>query len=207
MKENVRFETVRMVTTAILAAIIILMAFTPIGYLKTAGLEITFIQIPVTLGAILLGPTAGLILGAVFGISSFIQCFGMSPFGAELLQINPFFTLIVCLVPRMLMGWLTGVIFKGISKLEKSKNQTVSNIVASVASPLMNTIFFMSGIVLFFYNTDYIQSIATALGSDNFFIFILLFVGINGLVEAIACMLITPALAISLKKITAKMKL
>lgn len=71
---------------AILIAIILVMAFTPLGYLKTAGLEITFIQVPVIVGAILMGPTAGAILGGVFGLTSFIQCFGLSAFGAALLE-------------------------------------------------------------------------------------------------------------------------
>lgn len=50
---------------ALLVAIILLMAFTPIGYIKTAGLEITLIVVPVAVGAVTLGPTAGAILGVL----------------------------------------------------------------------------------------------------------------------------------------------
>ena len=70
----------KLVQLGLLTAIVILMAFTPLGYLRTAGLEITFIMIPVIVGAILLGPGAGALLGGVFGLTSFVQCFGMSPF-------------------------------------------------------------------------------------------------------------------------------
>lgn len=101
---------------ALLVAIILLMAFTPIGYIKTAGLEITLIVVPVAVGAVTLGPTAGAILGGVFGITSFIQCFGMSQFGALLLGINPFLTFLVCVPTRILMGWLTGLIYHGLRK-------------------------------------------------------------------------------------------
>ena len=87
MNKN-KFSTKYLVEMALLVAIILLMAFTPIGYIKTAGLEITLIVVPVAVGAVTLGPTAGAILGGVFGITSFIQCFGMSQFGALLLGIN-----------------------------------------------------------------------------------------------------------------------
>ena len=104
-------RTVKLVEMALLVAIILILAFTPLGYIKTLGLEITLIVVPVTIGAIILGPLGGAVLGAVFGITSFIQCFGMSPFGAVLLGINPFGTFVVCVVSRILMGWLTGLIY------------------------------------------------------------------------------------------------
>lgn len=77
-------------TTGMMIAIILLMSFTPLGYLRTAGLEVSLITIPVAIGAMIIGPKAGLLLGTVFGLTSFYQCFGMSPFGAALLGINPF---------------------------------------------------------------------------------------------------------------------
>lgn len=91
-----KFSTKYLVEMALLVAIILIMAFTPIGYIRTAGLEITLIVVPVAVGAVTLGPAAGAILGGVFGVTSFIQCFGMSPFGAALLGINGFLTFLVC---------------------------------------------------------------------------------------------------------------
>lgn len=98
-----KFSTKYLVEMALLVAIILIMAFTPIGYIRTAGLEITLIVVPVAVGAVTLGPAAGAILGGVFGITSFIQCFGMSPFGAALLGINGFLTFLVC-VPTYFDG-------------------------------------------------------------------------------------------------------
>jgi len=149
-------RTLWMVQTAILTAIIIIMSFTPLGYLKTAGLEITFIMIPVAVGAILLGPKTGAFLGTVFGITSFIQCFGFSAFGAILLQINPFYTFIVTMVPRILMGWLVGVIFQALHKIDKTK--IISFAVASLSGAVINTVLFIAGLFLLFGNTDYIRS-------------------------------------------------
>lgn len=186
-----------MVETALLSAIVVVMAFTPLGYLKTAGLEITFIMIPVVVGAVVAGPAAGAILGGVFGITSFIQCFGTSAFGAMLLSINPVFTFIVCIPTRILAGFLAGVIAKAISKGGKKKTAATA---ASLAGPLLNTLFFMSSLVLFFGRTDYITGIMTQLGANNVFMFIILFVGIQGLVEAGVCFVAGSAVSIALQK-------
>ena len=67
-------KTVRLVELALLTAIIAVMTFTPIGYLKLGPLELTLIVVPVIIGAVTLGPAAGAFLGLVFGASSFIQC-------------------------------------------------------------------------------------------------------------------------------------
>ena len=74
-------RTRTLTTLGILTAIILVMTFTPLGYIKTMGLEITLLHIPVILGAALTGPAGGMVLGAVFGFTSFFQCFGLSTFG------------------------------------------------------------------------------------------------------------------------------
>ena len=88
-------RTRTLTTLGILTAIILVMTFTPLGYIKTMGLEITLLHIPVILGAALTGPAGGMVLGAVFGFTSFFQCFGLSTFGTTLFSINPAGTFIV----------------------------------------------------------------------------------------------------------------
>lgn len=193
MKTNSNEKTTRLVQIALLVAIILILAFTPLGYIKTLGLEITLIVIPVTIGAIILGPVGGAILGGVFGITSFIQCFGMNVFGATLLSINPLGTFIVTIIPRILMGWLTGLIFVALRKTNMNKNVAIA--LANLTGPLLNTIFFMSGLILFFYQTDYIQSFVEYYGTNNILSFVIAFVGINGLVEATACVVIGTAIS------------
>ena len=170
----------------------------PRSDIRTAGLEITLIVVPVAVGAVTLGPAAGAILGGVFGVTSFIQCFGMSPFGAALLGINGFLTFLVCVPTRILMGWLTGLIYKGLrkTKLPSGASVTISNL----CCPLLNTTFFMGMLVIGFYNTEYIQSFVSALGAKNALLFILAFVGVNGLVEAIVCFVVGTAISAALKK-------
>ncbi len=175
-------KTLRLVQLALFTAIILLMAFTPIGYIKTGGLSITLLVLPVAVGAITLGPVSGAILGGIFGLTSFIQCFGLDPFGTTLLSIDPAKTFILCFVPRILMGWLTGLIFLAVKKM--AKNSNISYIVGSLAGPLLNTIFFMPTFVWFFYDTDYVQGFATQLNVSNAFAFVVAFVGLNGLIEA-----------------------
>lgn len=165
---------------SILSAITVIVAFIP---LKTLGLEITFTMIPVAVGAILYGPSGGAILGGVFGLVSFLQCLGCSPFGAALLAINPFYTFIVCVPTRILAGFLAGVIYTLLKK--GLKRDAPALLVSSLAAPVFNTLFFMSSLTLLFYKTDYLQSYVNALGAANPITFILMFVGINGLVEIV----------------------
>ena len=176
--------TLYLVQMALLVAIIVLMAFTPIGYIKTAGLEITLIVVPVAVGAVLLGPAGGAVLGGVFGITSFIQCFGTSGFGATLLSINPIATFVVCVPTRILAGWVAGLVFAAMRKSESKKVKELAYYVANLACPLCNTLFFMTTLCVCFFHTDYIQGFA---GGANVFAFVLAFVGINGLIEAATC--------------------
>lgn len=175
-------KTIKMAQMAILIAIVLIMAFTPLGYLKTAGLEISLITIPVAIGAMVIGPGAGAVLGAVFGLTSFYQCFGMSPFGAVLLGINPLYTFLVCVPTRILMGYLAGVLFKVFIKADKTN--TVCYFVGGFMTAFLNTLFFMGTLILFFWNTEYIQSLNAA--GANALMFVVAFVGINGVVEWIA---------------------
>ena len=84
-----KVSTRKLTLTALFSAIVIILAFMPI---KTLGLEITLTMIPIAIGAALYGPAVGAILGGVFGVVSFLQCLGYSPFGATLFGINPYLT-------------------------------------------------------------------------------------------------------------------
>lgn len=213
-------NTKTIVVYGLLTAIIILMAFTPLGYLKTPGLEITFITIPVIVGAVILGPAAGAVLGGIFGLTSFAQAFGMSAFGVELMSINPIFTFIVCMVPRILMGWCCGLIFKAFKNKErmlpyftvfkdkertqphsyafKNKDRILPYFIASVSGALLNTLFFMTALLALFGNCEYIKNMQ---GGNNIIVFAALFVGINGVVEAIVAAIAGTAISRAVSKL------
>ncbi|MHB1454359.1 MAG: ECF transporter S component [Saccharofermentanales bacterium] len=186
--DAIRAKTLRLTQLAMLSAIIIVMAFTPLGYLKIGPLSITFLTIPVVLGAIFLGPIDGAILGAVFGATSFAQCFGLDFFGTTLLSINPVFTFILCFLPRMLIGIVSGYLQKGLEKVRA--NQAVSYALSALAGALTNTVFFVGFLLLFFGKTEYIQSFGS-----NLIAIIGVLVTTNSLVEAIACTVIVTILA------------
>ena len=193
--QNKKNKTRKLTQMALLTAIILLMAFTPLGYLRTGVVEITFIMIPVVVGAILMGPGAGAILGGVFGLTSFIQCFGMSALGAMLLQVNWFFTFVVCFVPRVLMGWLAGLIFKALYKVDKTR--LVSFAVASLSGAVLNTIFFVGSLGLLFYNT--VLGMASESGI-SVLAFLLSFVTLNSVLECAACLIVGTAISKALYK-------
>lgn len=193
MNNNTSPRTVKMVLLAILVAIMLILAFTPLGYLKVGIIEISFMMIPVAVGAIILGPLAGAILGGVFGTTSFIQALSISPFGVMLMSINPFYTFLLTMIPRILMGWLAGLIFQGLYKNGSTKK--ISYAISSLSAALLNTIFFMSLLIILFGNTDYIKGFQ---GDMSILPFVVAFVGINGLVEAIVTMILGGTISRSL---------
>ena len=154
-------------------------------------LNVTLMDIPVAIGAILLGPLAGMILGITFGLTSFIQ--PMSKMIATLMNISLIHTIIMCVVMRALMGLCCGWIFRALKKIDRTR--IVSYYVSALSAALLNTIFFMGYLVLVFYRTDYIQERVATLGAFNWFHFVILFVGLNGLLEAGATLLIGGSVA------------
>ncbi len=184
-------STKKLVLYALIIAIIILMAFTPLGYLKMPGVEITFLMIPVIIGAVVIGPSAGMVFGAVFGLTSFLQAVGImgaSQFGAALFSINPLYTFILCVVPRLLMGLFCGLIFR----LFKSRKSVGACCAASFSGAALNTIFFMATLMLLFGNSEYIQGLRGGVSVLKFFV---LFVGLNGLIEAIVATVVGTAVS------------
>ena len=175
-----------MVQLAVLIAIMLILAFTPLGYLRIGPLAISLMTIPVVIGAMILGPAGGAVLGLVFGLTSFYQCFAGDPFGAALVAMNPFFTFLVCIPTRTLMGWLSGVIFKALWKIDKTKTVT----------------YFVTTLMICFGHTDYLQSL-NATGA-NLFAFAVAFCGINGALEMpMSCVVgggVAKAVSVALKK-------
>ncbi len=181
-----RISSSKISITAILVAIIFLLALTPFGYIKTLGLSIQLITIPVAVGTCVFGANVGLVLGLAFGLSSFVQAFGLEPFGTMLFSINPVGTFIMCIIPRLLAGFLPGIVGKKIQSL------TIKSFVVPLLVAVLNTIFFMTLFVIFFWNTDFVQSLNSE--GKNIIAFVIAFVGINGVVEWVSTTLIGGAI-------------
>ena len=105
-RTNVRWLT----QLALLVAILLVLNYTPLGYLQIGPLSASLLTVPVAIGAMTMNPMAGAILGGVFGATSFIQAVeGKSAMGAALFQVSPAGTFVVCFVARVLMGLCTAL--------------------------------------------------------------------------------------------------
>lgn len=182
---------VRQITlTAILAAIVILMAFTPLGYLRVGVVSITFLVIPVVIGGMTLGPVRGAFLGAVFGATSFAQCFMGDLFGAALIAISPLATALACFIPRILIGVVAGLLFPLL--LKATKNNAVAFIGTAIAGTLTNTVLFV-GLVVGFFQRSYF-------GGLPFFSIFVSFFTFNVALELIVGVVVSAALSAVLNR-------
>lgn len=202
---NNKQKTQRLVLAAVFTALIIVMSLTPLGYLEVGFVSISFITIPVALGAILLGPVYGAYFGLLFGITSFIKCFTGDWLGGILVGINPVFTAVMCIIPRTLIGLLSGLIFAVIKKA--SKNDIGAFLTSSLSAPLINTLLFVGSMMLFFYNNPAFHTGLESLsitGYNNLLSLVWMMVGINGIIEFFVCGIISFALSKSLSKVLLK---
>lgn len=177
------FNTRQMVTLAMLGAILLIMSFTPLGYLNIGPLAISLNMIPVGIAAVTLGPTGGMVMGGLFGITSFLQCIGIggtSAMGLILFEINPILTFVQRFFPRLLAGLLSGFVYQGVQKLT---NSTLACFVTGFCAALLNTLLFMTSLILFFGSTEYLQGL---IGGRNIILFVCAFVGVNAVVEMFA---------------------
>ena len=196
MKNN-KFTTSQLTILGLMAGILFLMAYTPLGYLNIGPLAVTFNVIPVAICAVVLGPTGGAVAGAVFGLTSFLQAMGIggtSALGAALFQINPFLSAVQCFVPRILDGLLIGFIYRG---MRKKTNVYASCAVTGFFSAFLNTLFFMTALVVMFGNTEVIQNL---MGGRNVIIGCCMMVGVNAISEMVSSTIITAAVGTALSK-------
>lgn len=191
------FTTSQLVVLGLMTAILFLMAYTPLGYLNIGPLAITFNVIPVAVSAIVLGPAGGAFTGAIFGMTSFLQCIGIggtSAMGVILFEINPILAFIQRFVPRFLDGLLLGYIFQ---IARRFTHMSLACMITGFFSAFLNTALFMTALVVLFGNTSYMQEL---MGGKNVILFICGFVGINAIFEMIASTIITGAVGMALYK-------
>ena len=136
-------KTHELVLTALFAAIIVAMSFTPLGYIPLVAINATTLHIPVILGSIFLGPKRGAFLGGVFGVTSLLKstfvggslsAFVFSP--VQALTMLPHDTAgqavaialkstFIPVVPRIVIGIVPFFVFVGIKKMLTSKMKIV----------------------------------------------------------------------------------
>lgn len=197
-----RYSTISMVQVAIFGAIICILAFTPfLGYIPLGFTRATIIHIPVIIASLLMGPKKGGVLGFLFGLTSFINN-TINPTATSFV-FTPFYSIgdisggigsvIICFIPRILVGVLPYFVYKLILRLssEEKRKLGVSNVglvLAGISGALVNTLLVMN-LIFVFYGEAYIEASgkAAALG----YTFILSIIGINGVPEAIVAGILT----------------
>lgn len=151
-KHDTRF----MVSVGLMAAIVIVLANTPLGMIQLPIVKATTVHIPVIIGAILLGPTAGAILGGVFGVCSLISntmaptllSFAFSPFMSTTGIIGAIKAIWVSVGCRILIGLAAGWLWRFFRKIKL--NQIVALSVTGFVGSMVNTIAVMGSIYLLF---------------------------------------------------------
>lgn len=204
MKTTIKKDTRWMVSVALMAAIVILLANTPLGMIQLPIIKATTVHIPVIVGAILLGPAAGAILGATFGICSLISntmaptllSFAFSPFLSTTGFSGVLKAIWVSVGCRVLIGVVAGWLWILLKKWKT--NSYIDLIITGFVGSMVNTVMVMGSIYVLFAQ-QYAQ--AKNVASTAVFGLIMGTVTASGIPEAIAAAVLVTALGKALLKV------
>ena len=181
-------DTRWLASVALMMAIVILLANTPFGMIQLPVIKATTVHIPVILGAILLGPLAGSILGATFGICSMISntvaptllSFAFSPFMSMTGLVGVVKALWISVGCRSMIGLVTGWLWIFFKKV--NLNGLIALPVTGFIGSMVNTVFVMGSIYLLFASQ---YADAKNVGIDAVWGLIMVTVTASGIPEAI----------------------
>ena len=149
-----KYDTHWMVGVALMSAVVVLLASTPLGMIQLPVIKATTTHIPVILGAILFGPLAGCILGAVFGLCSMISntvaptllSFAFSPFMSTTGLPGALKAIWISVGCRVMIGLIAGWLWIGLKKLRLNDYWALP--VVGFLGSMTNTVFVMGSIYL-----------------------------------------------------------
>ena len=197
MRKNMRRkETARLTITAVFVALLLLQTFVPnIGYIRIipALPAITTIPLTIAIYSSLMGPKAGLGFGLFWGITRLFVAYTQP---GDIVSLLIFQNPVISLVPSIIAGWLPGLIVKVI------KRKDIGFIFAGLVASLTNTFLVILLTSLFFMNnaTVLTSHLGNNTGSNTLFIILVAALGLNGILEAIFTGIVTPIVAIPLRK-------
>lgn len=206
---KIKQRTMDMTLAAIFTAIIIMMSVVPfLGYIPLGFMNATIMHVPVIIGAILLGPRYGAYFGLVFGLTSLVKAtltpnmtsFVFSPFITIGGYSGNMWSIVICLVPRILIGVAAYYVYELLIKLlhDKKGGQTISLWIAGIAGSMTNTILVMNGIYLFFGKSYAAATNKMVEGIYNVILGVILTLGVP---EAIIAGILTTAVVQVLLKV------
>ncbi len=202
-------DTRYMATLAMLCGLLLVMGMTGIGFIPLPVIKATTMHIPVILGAVLLGPSAGGVLGAVFGMCSIwantttpgLLSFAFSPFMSTEGLVGVAKSLWIALGCRILFGYLAGWFWKAAKRLLKQEYLALP--VTAVAATLCHTILVM-GSIYFLLAQQYAQ--AKNVGITAVFGLVMGTITASGIPEAIAAAILVTVIGKALLHLMARMK-
>lgn len=193
-----------MAAVAMMAAIVVLLANTPLGLIQLPVIKATTTHIPVIIGAVLLGPLAGGLLGGVFGICSLISntiapvatsmCF--SPFLSTTGLVGAVKAVWVSVGCRILIGVVAGWLWLGLKKLRVS--DYIALPVVGFVGSMTNTIAVMFSI-LFLFRAEY--AAAKNIAMEAFYDFVMSVVTGTGVIEAMVALILVTVIGKALLKV------
>ena len=205
-----KHDTRWMVSVALMAAIVIVLANTPLGMIQLPIIKATTVHIPVILGAILLGPGAGAILGAVFGICSLVSntmaptllSFAFSPFLSTTGIPGALKAIWISVGCRIRIGVAAGWLWVLFTKIKL--NQFIALPIVGFVGSMVNTVTVM-GSIYFLFAQQYAEAKEVALTAV--FGLVMGTVTASGIPEAIAAAILVLALGKVLVVVFRKMNL
>lgn len=205
-----KHDTRWMVSVALMAAIVIVLANTPLGMIQLPIIKATTVHIPVILGAILLGSSAGAILGAVFGICSLVSntmaptllSFAFSPFLSTTGIPGALKAIWISVGCRILIGVVAGWLWVLFTKIKL--NQFIALPIVGFVGSMVNTVTVM-GSIYFLFAQQYAEAKEVALTAV--FGLVMGTVTASGIPEAIAAAILVLALGKVLVVVFRKMNL
>ena len=182
-------DTRYMVTLALMAAIVILLANTPLGMIQLPIIKATTVHIPVIIGAIVLGPAAGAFLGAVFGICSMISntqaptllSFAFSPFLSTTGLLGAVKAIWISVGCRVMIGVVAGWVFRALKTMKVPSPVRLA--LTGFIGSMTNTILVM-GSIYFLFARQYAE--VKNVGMEAVFGLVMGTVTASGIPEAIA---------------------
>lgn len=172
---------------AVLVALVVVLQIWG-GYIRIGATSLSFVLVPIVLGAVLLGPLAGAFLGFVFGLVVLIYGItGVDTFTNILFVDYPVLTSALCLIKGVAAGLVAGLLFKLVSR----KNAYAGIFVASVSAPVVNTgLFILGGLLM----SGTLEANFVADGSTVIYFLIIGCAGVNFLVEFAINAVASPAI-------------
>ncbi len=181
-------KTYTLVLLSLFIALEVIFLLTPLGFILIGPIRATTLHIPVILAGVLLGKKEGATVGFVFGLCSLIintlqptaTSFIFSPFITIANVSGNFSSLLIVFVPRILLGFMSGLLYELLKNKISNKNILLSTV--AISNTFLHTVLVLGGIIIFFKEP---YALANNISADLVFMLILGIIATNGIAEAI----------------------